>query len=621
MMGGRRQIVLALSVLAMAAASARAAEAPRVSVVVPPGHGDQPIDGRLLLLLSTDPAAEPRMQIGESVATQMVFGMDVDGVRAGQPIAFDTASPGYPISKLSDVPAGDYYVQVVLHRYETFHRADGHTVKLPMDRGEGQHWNLAPGNLYSTPQKVTIGGGATVTVSLDKEIPPIPEAKDTKYIRHLKIQSALLTKFWGRPMFLSANVLVPEGFDEHPNARFPLMIFEDHFNHDFGGFRTEPPDPGPEAGPQRALSPRGLQPNPAGRGVQVLSAVDRAAVPPVSRRADQPREPVLRRLVRRELGEPGPVWRRDRDGADPGDREAVSWDRPGLGPLRLRRIDRRLGSAWPCSCSIRTTTTARSSRAPTRSISAPTARSTSTTTRTPSSSQGPHTSQLRPGMRNYLGETLGTIKSMNQLELVLGSHARSGEQFDIWQAVFGPAGDDGYPKPIFDKATGEIDHSVAAYWKEHYDLSAILQREWSTLGPKVQGKLHVYVGSADTYFLNNAVYYLEDFLKTTKNPSVRRRGEVRRSRGALLERRSDAAERLLAAALQHDVPAEDSRAHRADRAAGRGSDVLALLKAGRKLTANVGPTRFVLAPGRFVTRSVPGSVPPPIAPPGGGPSQ
>ena len=163
MMGGRRQIVLVLSVLAMAAASARAAEAPRVSVVVPAGHGDQPIDGRLLLLLSTDPSAEPRMQIGESVSTQLVFGMDVDGVRAGQPIAFDTGAPGYPIWKLSDVPAGDYYVQVVLHRYETFHRADGHTVKLPMDRGEGQHWNLAPGNLYSTPQKVTIGGGAAVT--------------------------------------------------------------------------------------------------------------------------------------------------------------------------------------------------------------------------------------------------------------------------------------------------------------------------------------------------------------------------------------------------------------------------------------------------------------------------
>ena len=91
--------------------------------------------------------------------------------------------------------------------------------------------------------------------------------------------------------------------------------------------------------------------------------------------------------------------------------------------------------------------------------------------------------------------------------------------------MFGPVGEDGYPKPIFDKETGVIDRSVAAYWKEHYDLSAILQRDWATLGPKLKGKLRVYVGSADTYFLNNAVYYLEDFLKTTKDPYYE--GEVK----------------------------------------------------------------------------------------------
>jgi hypothetical protein len=107
---------------------------------------------------------------------------------------------------------------------------------------------------------------------------------------------------------------------------------------------------------------------------------------------------------------------------------------------------------------------------------------------------------------------------MNQLELALGSHARSGEQFDIWQAVFGPVGEDGYPQPIFNKETGVIDPAVAAYWKAHYDLSAILQRDWPTLGPKLLGKLRIYVGSADTYFLNDAVYYLEDFLKTTNPP-------------------------------------------------------------------------------------------------------
>ena len=139
--------------------------------------------------------------------------------------------------------------------------------------------------------------------------------------------------------------------------------------------------------------------------------------------------------------------------------------------------------------------------------------------------QGAHTRLLQPGMRNYLGQTLATVQSLNQYELALGSHGRSGEQFDIWQAVFGPVGEDGYPKPIFDKETGEIDSSVAAYWKEHYDLTAILQREWSTLGPKLRGKLRVYVGSADTYFLNNAVYYLEDVLKTTTNPPYE--GEVK----------------------------------------------------------------------------------------------
>ena len=121
-------------------------------------------------------------------------------------------------------------------------------------------------------------------------------------------------------------------------------------------------------------------------------------------------------------------------------------------------------------------------------------------------------------MRNYLGQILITAQEANQYELALGTHGRSGEQFDIWQAVYSPVGDDGYPKPIFDKETGEIDHSVAAYWKEHYDLRNILERDWQKLGPKLQGKIHVYCGSADNYFLNNAVYLLEDFLKTSNPP-------------------------------------------------------------------------------------------------------
>ena len=136
-------------------------------------------------------------------------------------------------------------MQVVLNKYETFHRSDGKTIKLHPDQGEGQHWNISPGNLYSNPQKIVIGANtAPIPVALTQVIPPIKPPADTKYIRHIRIQSDVLTKFWGRPMFIGAAiVLVPEGFDEHPNARFPLIIFHDHFVSDFDGFRTTPPDP------------------------------------------------------------------------------------------------------------------------------------------------------------------------------------------------------------------------------------------------------------------------------------------------------------------------------------------------------------------------------------------
>jgi hypothetical protein len=124
----------------------------------------------------------------------------------------------------------------------------------------------------------------------------------------------------------------------------------------------------------------------------------------------------------------------------------------------------------------------------------------------------------RPSQRNYLGEVFGTVAGDNHLELALGDHSRSGGQYDIWQAVFSPQGADGYPQPIWDQLTGEIDHHVADYWREHYDLTHIIQRDWTTLGPKLAGKIHIYVGSADTYYLNDAVYYAQSTLEALKDP-------------------------------------------------------------------------------------------------------
>ena len=202
-------------------------------------------DGRLLLLLSTDDSAEPRFQINDGPNTQIVYGQNVEGMSSDQSVSFDGLQFGYPVQSLDDLKPGEYWVQALLHTYETFNLSSGHTVKLPMDNGEGQQWNRSPGNLYSTPIKVTIEEGTSqnFAIVMDQVIPPIDEPADTEWIKHIKIKSDLLSEFWGRDMYLGAHVLLPKGFEEHPEANYPLMIFHGHYPSDFGGFRTTPPDP------------------------------------------------------------------------------------------------------------------------------------------------------------------------------------------------------------------------------------------------------------------------------------------------------------------------------------------------------------------------------------------
>src|SRR5579859_3585755 len=494
------------------------ASAQSFSVSFPRERSAKPLDGRLLLLLSTDPSEEPRMQIDDTPRSQMVFGMTVDGLAPGTAATVDATAFGYPIRSLKDVPPGEYTVQAVLNLYETFHRADGTTVKLHMDQGEGQHWNLTPGNLYSKPSKIQVkAGAAPIAISLTEVISPIVEQKDTKYVRHLKIQSQLLTKFWGRPMFLSAVVLVPEGFDEHPAARFPLMIFEDHFNHDFEGLRTEPTDPNlkPDYSERFHISgynriqqqeeykfyqtwiakdfPRYLvaQINHANPYYDDSYAVNSANLGPYGDAIETELIPALEKQFRAI----GQGWARFVYGGSTGGWESLA--------VQMFYPDHYNGAFVACPDPV-------DFRAYTNIDLY--------SDKNAFYLQGPHTQMVQPSYRDYLGRTLATTQSVNQFELALGTHSRSGEQFDVWQAVYGPVGADGYPQQIFDKYTGEIDPKVAAYWKEHYDLSAILQRDWTKLGPKLQGKLHIYVGSADNYMLNDAVYLLEDFLKATTNP-------------------------------------------------------------------------------------------------------
>ena len=217
----------------------------RFSASFPAAKSVAPLDGRLLVMLSTDNTLEPRFQITGDPSTQLVFGINVDGLKPGEAAVVDRAVLGYPIKSLADVPAGEYWVQALFHKYETFHLKNGHTVKLPMDRGEGQQWNKCRAISSARRKRSTSirSHGTVENLVLDQAIPPIEPPKDTKYIKHIKIQSKLLTEFWGRPMYLGACVLLPHGFEEHPKARYPLAIFHGHFPATIDGFRETPADP------------------------------------------------------------------------------------------------------------------------------------------------------------------------------------------------------------------------------------------------------------------------------------------------------------------------------------------------------------------------------------------
>ncbi len=493
---------------------------PRFSVTLPPGASGTGLDGRLLLMISNAADDEPRFQISDSPGSQVIFGLDVEGWTPGSEAIFDASVLGYPVDSVIDLPPGSYTVQALLHKYETFRRADGHVVKLPMDRGEGQQWNRAPGNLYSTPARIDFDPrhATTTRIVLDREIPAIADPPETKYLRHERIQSERLTRFWGRPMHLGAHVLLPEGWDSHPGARYPIVIDHGHFSWTMGGFREMPPDPdlpcvrserfgidcynrveqeqayqfyrdwtGP--GFPRFILVEIQHANPY---YDDSYAVDSANIGPYGEAIVRELLPHLERKYR-GLGE---GWARFMFGGSTGGWEAMA--------AQIFYPD-EFNGAWaacPDPIDFRAYTTVNIYE-----------------DRNAYQVEGPWRHIDRPGLRNYLGHVSTTVRDMNRLELVLGTRGRSGGQWDVWQAVYSPVGPDGYPQPIWDKLTGAIDRRVAEHWREHYDLGYILRRDWDGgLGRKLAGKLHIYVGDMDNYYLNNAVYLVEDFLKQTRNP-------------------------------------------------------------------------------------------------------
>jgi hypothetical protein len=511
-----------------------------------------PLDGRMLVFIAadetgkpahftSDPAGvrlattmpEPRFLTSDFDNTAQVFGVDVDGLAPGAAATVDGTTLGYPIESLAELPPGDYWVQGLLHVYETFHLANGKVVKLPMDRGEGQQWATAPGNLYSEPVKVHLdpGAGQVVRISLGRKNPPIEPAKDTKYVKHIRMKSERLSKFWGRDMYLGAIVVLPKGYDSHPAARYPLAVYQGHFQSTVNGWRETPPDPA--LPPYDADSVTKYCPNGHEGAWCTKVGYDRVLAEYEYNFYKEWTGPGFPRVLMLTIQHANPYYD-----------DSYAVNSANIGPYGdaivyelipyVEKMFRGIGAGWARALYGGSTggweVLASQVFYPKAYNGAFTScpdpidfRGYTTVNLYEDDNAywydgGPFRRSQRPAHRDFMGNVRATTREANLRELVLGTKTRSGGQYDIWEAVFSPMGEDGYPRRIWDKRTGVIDKEVAAYWRDHYDLVHIMQRDWATLGPDLRGKIEIYSGAHDNIYLTNAVYYADDFLSKAKNP-------------------------------------------------------------------------------------------------------
>jgi hypothetical protein len=483
------------------------AEPARFAVKIAPAAHAGPLTGRLVLVIAKAVQPEPRLLI--SPRGPALFAIDLDALAPGAPAIIDDKALGFPRT-LSELPPGDYYAQAVVNVFEQVHRSDGKTIWVHMNDGHVEFFSNAAGNLYSDVIPVHVGDGQTISIDVTHVIPKPDPFADTEWLKHVTIQSAMLTKFWGRPVFLQAHVLLPKGYAEHPTTRYPSIYTLGHGTAPLS-FSTTPP----RTGAPNTINPvTGLESGYA--TYQAWSSDNYPRVIAITLEQQTPYFPdsysvnsanngpygdaivqeIIPELERRFriIGKP---YARQLEGASTSGWQTLA--------MQLQHPD-FFGGAWvfqpdPIDFTRYQTTNIYTDS---NAFSVP---------------SGPFTSIERGFQRTTDGQTVITARDLSRFEAVLGSRGRSGYQLEAWEAVYGPVGDDGYPVPLWDKLTGKIDHSVATYMRDHgYDLRAYAEQNWATIGPKVVGKLHFSAGDMDDYWLNLAVYKFEDFLKSSKDP-------------------------------------------------------------------------------------------------------
>ena len=475
----RSASALLVAILAAVALHAQVGPGLRFEVTLDPSLPAQP-PGRLLVVIASSDRAEPRHLIGRTGRTATpTLGVDVPGLAPGDRAILDATAAAFPIEGLADLPAGKYHVQAVLNTNQDI-RSPG-----------------APGNLSSEPLQVVLepAQNQPVRLTLTRRIRGEQLPADEASLRFIKIQSDLLSEFHGRPIYLRAGVILPPGFDQEPERRYPLRVHIGGY-----GFRYTRVRSMMRAGSAfreawlAEDTPRMVLlhldgAGPYGDPYQVNSANNG----PYGDAVTQELIPYVEREFR-GIGEP---YARVLDGGSTGGWVSLA--------LQIFYPD-FFNGAWascPDGVDFRAFQLVDIYSGDSAYVD----------------EQG---NEL-PSARSWDGTVRFTMRHEVQMENVLGrgdSWTMSGRQWGAWNAAYGPLGEDGRPVPLWDPATGLIDRSVTQHW-EQFDLRIVLEQHWDDLAPKLRGKLNIWVGEMDDYYLNNAVHLLEQFLQT--KPSIHAR--------------------------------------------------------------------------------------------------
>ena len=496
-----RTILAFLTLGGLAALPARATD---IDVRIDDPRGRTPLDGRVIVALSRT----PEFNVSSVTDTAQLFGVSIDGLEGAGPVQVDASALGYPLRSLADVPAGEYWVKAWLNAYTTFERADGHVVKLPMDHGDGQSWHTKPGNLVSEPVRVTLDPDDedSVRITLNMELPPIEFPAETEWVKNFEMVSERVSAFWGTEMRIGARVLLPRGWALNPDRRYPVVIQHGHYSTaPPGGFMVPEEVADPDSMTRRETAgtalydawtsddfPRFLlvtiqHPTPYYDDSYAVNSQNQG---PYGDAIVHELLPALEAAFR-GVGEP---WARILTGGSTGGWESIA--QQVLYPDDF-------GGAWifyPDQVDFhyyQLVDLYDGENAYFREYE---------WLRTPI-----------PGARDVDGRIRYTMEHENIYEEVIGTRYRSGGQWAAWNATFAPVAEDGYPAAIWDPITGEINRETARWAIDNWDLRAHMEANWDTLAPKLAGKLNVFTGRRDNFYLEQAVYELETFLTTGEN--------------------------------------------------------------------------------------------------------